>query len=355
MTAIEGKTVTETRFESRGFGSDNHSGAHPAAIEAIVRANEGHTPAYGDDAWSAAATARFRALFGEDTDVFLTMTGTGANVIGLGSVTGKWDAVICPSTAHINVDECSAPEVIAGVKLVPVPTPGGKLTPDIIAPELKGFDFEHQAQPKVISISQASEYGTVYTADEVRALADTVHQHGMLVHMDGARLANAAAHLGTPVREFTVDSGVDVLCFGGTKNGMAFGEAVLFFGDARTDAARYIRKQSTQLASKMRYVGAQFEAMLEGDLWLEVAEGANRMAKRLAQGVSSVAGCQITQPTEANEVFAVMPAEVIEPLQTEFHFYTWNDSTHEVRLVCSWDTTEQDVDALVDRLQELVR
>ena len=322
-------------------------------LEAIGAANEGHAIAYGDDPWCASATEKLRELFGEATDVYFTMTGTGANVIALGSLCRKWESVICPETAHIAIDECGAPEHVAGVKLVPVRTEDGKLTPDNVRPYLIGFGFEHHAQPRALSISQSSEYGTVYTTEEVRALADIAHEHGMVLHMDGARLANAAASLGVPVREFTVDAGVDVLCFGGTKDGMVFGEAVLFFGDARTDAVPYIRKQSTQLASKMRYIGAQFEAALEGDLWLELAGHANAMARRLAESVAGIPGVEVTQPVDANEVFAIIPRVTIEPMQEEFHFYTWDESCDEIRWVCSWDTTPEDVDALVARLREI--
>ena len=338
----------------RGFGSDNHSGAHPRFLEALAAANDGHATAYGDDLWCERAAEKFRSLFGEETDVYFTMTGTGANVIALGSLCSKWDAVICPESAHIFIDECGAPERVAGVKLVPISTEDGKLTPENVTPHLTGFGFEHHAQPRVLSISQVSEYGTVYTAKEVRALADIAHEHGMVLHMDGARLANAAAALGVPVREFTVDAGVDVLCFGGTKNGMVFGEAVLFFGDARTDAVPYVRKQSTQLASKMRYIGAQFEAALDGELWLELGAHANAMACHLAEKVLQMPGVEITQPVDANEVFAIIPHETIEPMQEEFHFYTWDESRDEIRWVCSWDTRPEDVDALAARLGELV-
>ncbi len=323
-------------------------------IEAIAAANEGHATAYGDDEWSAAAAEMLRDLFGEDTDVFFTLTGTGANVVALGSLCRRWESVICPETAHIFEDECGAPERIACVQLVPVATPDGKLTPAAVRPHLKGFGFEHQTQPRMLSISQASEYGTVYTPRQVRELADLTHEHGMLLHMDGARLANAAAHLGVPLREFTSDAGVDVLCLGGTKNGLVFGEAVLFFGDARTDAVPYIRKQSTQLASKMRFIAAQFQAAFEDDLWLEMARHANAMAERLAEGASKIAGVKVTQPVEANEVFATLPRAAIGPLEEEFYFYTWDASRDEVRWVCSWDTRPEDVDALLIRLTEVI-
>lgn len=337
----------------RGFGSDNQSGAHPRMLEAVAGANVSHAPAYGADPWCERATESLRQTFGADTDAYFALTGTGANVIALGSLCRPWDSVICPDTAHINCDECGAPERVAGVKLVPVATPDGKLTPELVRPHLTGFGFEHHAQPRALSISQATEYGTTYTAVEVRALADLAHEHGMFVHMDGARLANSAAFLGVPVREFTVDAGVDVLCFGGTKNGMLMGEVVLFFGDARNDAAPYMRKQATQLASKLRYVGAQFEAMLDGGLWLELAAHANAMARKTADGANAIPGVSVTRAVEANEVFARIPREVITPLQEEFRFYTWDETTGEVRWVISWDCEPGDVDAMLDRLREL--
>jgi len=345
--------MTDDARTSRGFGSDNQSGAHPRMLQAIADANVGHAPAYGADPWCERAERRLREIFGEATDVYFTLTGTGANVIALGSLCSAWESVVCPETAHINADECGAPERVAGVKLVPVATPDGKLTPDLVRPRLTGFGFEHHSQPRAISISQASEYGTVYTAEEVRALADLAHEHGMVLHMDGARVANAAAFLGVPVREFTADAGVDMLCFGGTKNGMLTGEAVLLFGEARTDVVPYVRKQVTQLASKMRYVGAQFDAMLEGDLWLELASHANEMARLVAEGISHVPGARVTQPVQANEVFAVLPRGLIAPLAEEFHFYTWDEAAGEVRLVTSWDTQLDDVQAFLGRLVQL--
>jgi threonine aldolase len=313
----------------RGFGSDNHSGAHPAALGALSAASEGHEPAYGYDTYTAAADEAFRALFGEECAIHYTFNGTGANIAALASVTRPFDAVICPSGAHINIDECGAPERVAGVKLVPVDTPDGRLTPTLIEPHLTGFGFEHHAQPRVVSISQVSELGTVYTPEEVRALAEAIHPHGMLLHMDGARIANATASLGVGVREFTVDAGVDVLCFGGTKNGMAFGEAVIHFGDARDGEFKYTRKQVGQLHSKMRFISAQFLAMLAEGLWLETAAHANAMATRLAEGVRGL-GVEITQPVDANEVFAILPAEVTRAAQAVYAFYVWDEATGEV-------------------------
>jgi threonine aldolase len=279
--------------------------------------------------------------------------GTGANVVALSAICRAWESVICAETAHINTDECAAPEHIANVKLVPVATPDGKLTPQLVAPHLTGFGFEHHAQPRVISISQASEFGTVYTPPELRALADIAHEHGVLLHVDGARLANAAVGLGCSLAEITHAAGVDALSFGGTKNGMLAGEAVVLFGEAATTNLPYIRKQSAQLASKMRFVAAQFVAMYEGDLWRQCAGNANAMAARLAEGAAE-RGVRIAQPVGANEVFAELPDERVPELRERFHFYDWQPGqsagTTLVRWVTSWDTTPEDVEALLAAL-----
>jgi len=337
----------------KGFGSDNHAGVHPQVLAAIEAANEGHAHAYGDDPWTRRAVELILDKLGPDADVALVFNGTGANVVCLASACRPWQSVICARTAHINCDECAAPEHIAGVKLVPVDTPDGKLTPDLIAPELKDFGFEHAAQPRVISISQVTEYGTVYTAEEIRALADIAHAHEMLLHMDGARIANAAVALGIPLRALTADAGVDLLSFGGTKNGMLAGEAVVLFGAARGDHLPYVRKQSAQLSSKMRFVAAQFIAMYDGDLWHRCAAHANEMAARLSAGAAA-AGITVTQPAQANEVFALLPREQAARLIERFHFYVWDErpgaTDVEVRWVTSWDTSTAEVDALLQAL-----
>jgi threonine aldolase len=337
----------------RGFGSDNHAGVHPEVLAAIAEANSGHAHAYGDDPWTAAAIEAIQLHVGEDAQVALVWNGTGANVTGLAAVCRPWESVICAETAHINSDECGAPEHIANVKLVTVPTPDGKLTPELVERHLTGFGFEHHAQPRVISVSQACELGTVYTPAELRALSHLAHCHGMVLHVDGARLANAAAGLGCSIAEITTDTGVDVLSFGGTKNGMLAGEAVVLFGEAQTDDLPYIRKQSAQLASKMRFVGAQFSAMYGGDLWLRCASHANEMASRLAQGALE-RGIRIPHETQANEVFALLPENRVADLAKRFHFYTWQSAAAPehalVRWVTSWDTTTDDVDALLAEL-----
>ncbi len=334
----------------KGFGSDNQAGVHPEVLAAIAEANVGHAHAYGDDPWTARAIELFREHFGAETDVALTFNGTGANVVSLGAVCRQWESVICAETAHINSDECGAPERVAGVKLVPVATRDGKLTPDLVAPHLAGFGFEHHAQPRVISVSQVTEYGTVYTVAELEALAATAHAHGMLLHVDGARIANAAVSLGLPFRAFITDAGVDMLSFGGTKNGMLAGEAVLLLGEARRECLPYVRKQCGQLSSKMRFVAAQFIAMLEDDLWERCARNANEMATRLAAGAEGI-GITVTQAPQANEVFAVLPRPMADQFAEEFHFYVWDESRGEVRWVTSWDTHPQEVDALVGAMR----
>lgn len=348
--------ITDRANTRRGFGSDNHAGVHPAVLAAIAEANAGHVPAYGDDPWTARATDVLRRHFGAGAQIALTFNGTGTNVIALSALCRPWESVICAESAHINVDECGAPEHIANVKLVPVATPDGKLTPDLVRPHLTGFGFEHHAQPRVISVSNVSELGTVYAPGELRALADLAHEHGMALHVDGARIANAAAGLGVPLAAIAADAGVDALSLGGTKNGMLAGEAVVLFGGSRTEDLAYIRKQSAQLASKMRFVAAQFIAMFEGDLWHECASHANAMAARLHAGASA-AGIEFTQPVQANELFALLPAEVTPALQERFRFYVWEESrgrpVNEVRWVTSWDTAEADVDDLVEALRAI--
>lgn len=343
--------ATETR---RGFGSDNHAGAHPDVIAAIAAANEGHVHAYGDDPWTFRAIEVVRAHVDNDAEVALVWNGTGANVVALSALCRPWESVICAESAHINVDECGAPEHIGNVKLIPVATTDGKLTPALVRPHLIGFGFEHHAQPRVISVSNVTEFGTVYSPQELRALADLAHAHDMYLHVDGARISNACASLGVPMAALTSDAGVDALSLGGTKNGAVALEAVVLLGDARTDALPYVRKQSAQLASKMRFVAAQVIAMYEGDLWLRLARHANAMAARLSQGAVG-AGIELAQATDANEVFALLSADQIDATQERFRYYVWDakpmpDGRSTVRWVTSWDTAEEDVDALLAEL-----
>ena len=330
---------------SGGFASDNYAGALPEVLEAIAAANTGQAPAYGDDEWTARVEARFRDEFGEDARAFLVFNGTGANVVGLRALTNPWEAVVCAETAHLNVDEGGAPERVGGIKLLTVATPDGKLTPELVAPRLIRFGDEHAVQPRVISITQSSELGTVYTTAEIGALAGLAHEHGMLLHVDGSRLANAAAALDMPLRALTTDAGVDAVSFGGTKTGLLLGEAVVLLRPGIGAGVQYLRKQSMQLASKMRFLAAQFDALLEGERWRRAAAHANAMARRLADGVAGAPDVRLTQAVEANAVFAVLPPGVAEELQRRWRFYVWDESTGEVRWMCSWDTAPEDVDA----------
>lgn len=338
----------------RGFASDNNAGVHDAVLKSITDANSGHAIAYGDDKYTQEAIGHFKKMFGSSTEVFFVLTGTGANVLGINMLGGSFNAVICPDTAHINVDECGAPEKFTGMKLLPVKTSDGKLTTTNILQHMHGFGFEHHAQPGIISITQPTELGTLYTKDEVKELSAFAHKHNMYLHMDGARISNAVVALNIPVREFTVDAGVDVLSFGGTKNGMMYGEAVLFFNNKLANHFKYFRKQGMQLASKMRYIGAQFNAFFNHDLWLKSADHANKMAQLLAAKVNEIPGVEITQPVQANGVFAIIPGKLIPRLQEEYFFYVWDEHTNEVRWMCSFDTTEDDVEEFARLLKQMM-
>ncbi|MFN8206410.1 MAG: beta-eliminating lyase-related protein [Bacteroidales bacterium] len=339
----------------RGFASDNNAPVHPEIIAAIENANKDHCIAYGDDAYTTAGAKKLAELFGNNPSVYFVFTGTAANVLGLSTTAASYNAVICAETAHINVDECAAPEHFIGCKLLSLATPDGKLTPDLVSRHMHGFGFEHHAQPKVISVTQATEMGTVYTCSELAALADFAHRSGLLLHVDGARIANAAVSLGCSFKEMITDTGVDILSFGGTKNGLMYGEAIVFLKPGLDTHFKYLRKQGMQLASKMRYIGAQFDAYLSGDLWKRNALHANNMARLLEQEVRSVKGVTVTQKVQANGVFARVPADVITPLREEYFFYTWDEPTSEVRWMCSFDTTEEDVRGFASVLRKLVQ
>ena len=331
----------------RGFASDNYAGIHPEILAAMAKVNHGHQPAYGADEVTAELEARMREHFGDQAQVFPVFNGTGANVVALQSLTRRWEAVICAQTAHINVDEGGAPEKVAGLKLWTVPTSDGKLTPELIATQVFDTGFVHRAQQAVVTITQSTEMGTVYSPAEIKAIADYCHGQGLTLHLDGARISNAAASLGVPFRAFTTDVGVDIVSFGGTKIGAMLSEAVVVLNPEYAAAVPFVRKTYMQLASKMRFISAQLIALLENDLWLRNATHANAMAARLAEGVRSIPGVSITQPVQANAVFAVLPTAVTERLQEDFHFYVWNHQTGEVRWMCAWDTTEADIDTFV--------
>jgi threonine aldolase len=334
----------------RGFASDNNSGAHPEILAAIAAANDGHVVAYGDDDYTAVARQRFREHLGEQAEAFMVFNGTGANVLAVEALARPHEAVICPASAHLNVDECGAPERIAGVKLLGVETPDGKLTPRLVTARITGVGDQHASQPRVISVSQSTELGTVYTPDEIGSLADLAHRHRMYLHVDGARLANAAAALDLPLRALTTDAGVDALSFGGTKNGLLLGDAIVFL---RSELARdflFIRKQSMQLASKMRFLAVQFDTLLGGDLWHRNASRANAMARRLADAISGIDRVELAYPVQANGVFVTLAGEAIERLRdalpAALPFYVWDEAAGTIRLMCSWDTTDEDVDGL---------
>ncbi len=336
----------------RSFASDNYAGAHPEVLTALALANGGHQIAYGEDEYTDHLQEVFRRHFGPRAEAFPVFNGTGGNVTALQAVTERWGAVICAESAHINVDECGAPERMGGLKLLTVPTPDGKLTPELIDRQAFGFDDEHRAHPEAVSIAQTTELGTCYTPEEIRAICEHAHARGMAVHLDGSRIANAAATLGRPLAAFTTEAGVDILTFGGTKNGLLFGEVIVVLDPDRVRAMKHLRKMTMQLASKMRFISVQFEALLSGDLWLRSARQANAMATRLADAVRGIEGVRVLRPVQANQVFAVLPREVTDRLRKRFRFYVWNEATGEVRWMCSFDTTEGDVDAFADAVAE---
>ena len=337
----------------KSLASDNFSGVHPDILQAVIDANVGHEFAYGYDRYTEKAVEMFRERLG-DVDVFFVSTGTGANVLGLKAIMRSYDAVLCPETAHINTNECGAVESIVGCHIIAIPTKDGKISVDDIRRYLHLLGNEHHAQPKVISISQPTELGTLYTTKEIKSLSEFAHKHGMYLHMDGARISNAAATMGMSFKEFTTDAGVDVLSFGGTKNGMMMGEAVIFFDRALSRNFKYIRKQGTQLASKMRFISAQFIAFLKDDLYLKNAAHANKMAKMLAEGIKDIPRIKIVQEVQTNAVFAIVPSEYIPKLQENYFFYVVDENISLVRWMCTFDTTEEDVKGFVSLLKSVV-
>lgn len=339
----------------RSFASDNNAGVHPKVMEAIAAANDGHVVAYGDDPYTDEAVKLFREQFGKDVEIYFVFGGTGANVLGLKAVTEPHHAIICAETAHINVDECGAPEKFTGCKLLSLPTKNGKITVEQMLPFLDAVGFEHHVQPRVISVSQSTEMGTVYQPRELKKLSEFAHKNGMLLHMDGARIANAAASLRKDFRSLTRDVGVDVLSFGGAKNGMMYGEAIVFFDHSLAKDFKYTRKQGTHLPSKMRFISAQFSALLSNDLWRVNAEHANDMAKLLAQELGRIPQVELTQQVESNGVFARVPKKYIATLQKRYFFYVWNEQTSEVRFMTSFDTTPDDISDFVALVKKTLR
>ena len=338
----------------RGFASDNYAGAHPEVLAAIADANGGHQISYGEDVYTARLQEVMKEHFGDTAETFPVFNGTGANVTGLTSMLPRWGAVIAASTAHINTDEGGAPERMTGLKLLTVDTPDGKLTPELIDQQAWGWGDEHRAQPLAVSITQTTELGTLYTVEEIRAIADHAHSHGMKVHLDGARIANAAAALGVPLRDFTTDAGVDILSFGGTKNGLLYGEAVVVLNPEASDGLIYLRKLTMQLSSKMRFVSAQLIALLTDDLWLRSAGHANAMATRLRSSLeaANLPALSFARDTQANAVFAVLPNDAADRIREKFRFYDWDRAAGEVRWMTAFDTTEADIDAFVAAITE---
>lgn len=334
---------------SVGFASDNYAGVHPEIFNALVACNAGHAKAYGDDDYTRDAIDIMRQHFGSQCEIYFVANGTGANMLALQSITQSFHSIIVAQSGHINTDECGAIEKMLGSRIVAINTPHGKLTPELIAPSLRGFGDQHRAQPRVISISQATEYGTLYTLDELKNISACAREHDMLVHLDGSRLANAAVALKTDVK--TMCSYVDVVCFGGTKNGLMFGEAVIFMRPELATKTKFFRKQMGQLLSKHRFLAAQFIAYMTNDLYLKNARSANTMAARLHAGLRDMRHVHITQDTHCNAVFAQIPKEAIEPLQKKFPFYVWDDLTNEVRWMTAFDTTEEEVDRFLKNIR----
>jgi threonine aldolase len=334
----------EINSVKRGFASDNNAGVHPDVLKEILAVNKGHTIGYGSDIYTDQAKTLFREYLGESAEIFFVFNGTAANVLGLSGVMRPWNSVITASSSHIEQDECGAPEKFTGCKVLTVDTSNGKITIDLLEKHMHGFDFEHHSQPKVISITQASEMGTVYTVKEIQKISEFAHDYNMLLHMDGARLANASVALNLPFKTFTTDAGVDVLSFGGTKNGMMLGEAVCFLKPGLSENFKYIRKQGMQLASKMRFISAQYIAYFKNDLWKKCASHSNSMATALNDKIKNIKGLKVTQPVQSNGIFVIIPRIVAEKVMSEYFFYPWNERTSEYRLMTSWDTTEEDIE-----------
>lgn len=344
--------MRQKQQSGRAFASDNWAGVHPEVLAAMAAANVGHVPSYGADPYTLEAVKRISRELGEDPEVFLVFSGTAANVLCLQSMVQSHQAVICAETAHVFTSECGAAEKHIGCKLLTVPSPHGKITVAGIREHLHDIGNEHHVQPRAISITQATEYGTVYTPPEIRVIADFAHTHSLLLHMDGARIFNAAAYLNVPLKAITSEAGVDALSFGGTKNGLIAGEAVVFFKPVLADDFEFKRMQGMQLSSKMRFIAAQFNALLTNDLWKKSAVHANRMAQLLAGELAGISGLTLTQQVQANEVFVTLPPEIIPKLQDEWPFHVWNEATWEARLITSFDTAEADVMNFADLVRE---
>ena len=342
----------ENNTNKRGFGSDNNAGIHPDILKEIISSNTGHAAGYGSDVYTEQAQNIFKEHLGSETETFFVFTGTAANVLGLSGVLKSWNSVITASTAHLEGDECGAPEKFIGCKVLVVDAPDGKINPELIEKHMHGIDFEHHSQPKVISITQATEMGTVYSADEIATIASYAHSRSMLLHMDGARIANAAVSLNLPFKAFTTDAGVDVLSFGGTKNGMMCGESICFLKPGLSTDFKYIRKQGMQLASKMRFISAQYIGYFRNDLWKKCASNSNAMAKIFAEKLKQIPEVEVTQKVRSNGVFVIIPDKVAEKMRNFYFFYPWDEKKSEWRLMCSWDTEEGDIEDFVTLLKK---
>jgi threonine aldolase len=339
---------------SHTFASDNYSGVHPDIMEALNRANSGHAGSYGSDEYTVRAIQKFKEYFGENIEVFFVYNGTGANILGLSTLTHSYNSIICSDLAHIHVDESTAAEKFTGCRQVTISTRDGKIYPHDIEDKIQRVDDQHHPQAKVVSISQSTEYGTVYTPKEIASISTVAKKHGLYFHMDGSRISNAAVSLNMDFKSFTAALGVDVLSFGGTKNGMMFGEAIVFFNRKLARDFKFIRKQGMQLHSKMRFISAQFEALLSNDLWKKNASHSNAMAKLLKAELEKIPGIHVTRSVDANGVFATMPPTVIPALQEEQFFYVWTEKISEIRLMCSFDTTEEEIKRFIRKTRELL-
>lgn len=337
----------------RSFASDNNSSVHPEVMQALVDANAGHALGYGDDKWTEEATEMVKSLFVRPCEPLFVFNGTGSNTMALQLMTRPYHIIFCAETGHIAVDECGAPGKGTGCFIRTIATPDGKLTPELLAPYMVNFGVEHHSQPGAVYISQCTELGTIYKPQELRELCDYAHAHGLQVHMDGARIANAAAAIGLSIDEVSAACGIDTLTLGGTKNGLMGAECVVIFNENLIGEGRYFRKQACQLASKMRYLSAQFKAFLSNDLWLRCAQHANHMAQLLVDGLRQLPDVTFTQQVESNQIFLTMPIEKSRKLHDKYYFYYWNEPVGEMRLVTSWDTTEEDIHNLISYLQTL--
>lgn len=335
------------------FGSDNHSGVHPLIMEAIERINCDFSIAYGEDDYSLSVLKSIENLFGGDCSALFALNGTGANILCLSNMLKSFESVICPMTAHINTDECGAPEKIIGCKLIPIPHKDGKVNPEEVKKHLIGFGFQHHSQPKVLSISQPTELGTLYTVEEIKALASLMHSYGCLLHIDGSRISNAAAAMNSSIKSITVDAGADALSFGGTKNGMLIGEIAILFNTVPHINALYLRKQMTQLYSKTRFIAAQFEEYLKNDLNISLADHSNKMAKYLEKRLKEISSINISRPVESNAVFAYIPRELYNIISQKHFFYIWDEETMEVRWMCSFNTHKEDIDAFINDIKSI--